>query len=244
MNIRIVIDPKWEYLNDFIHSIPITFDASGVVIYDERNKIRLFDTPAGSVVVKSYAVPHLVNRIVYGNFRKSKARRAYEYGKEIIACGFDTPEPVAYIETVHGALFGRSYFVSLPSRYSRDFREISDFPPTPQTERILVDFARFTARLHDNRILHEDYTPGNIRFGAGEGNPGFGFELIDTNRMKFCDVSMETACRNMADLYIIDEQYRLLARSYAEARGFDADECEKLLLRVRVPKTEGWFIEQ
>lgn len=237
MRKSISVNPRWESLRGFVESLAESYDSQGETIYDERNKIKRFRTPEGVLIVKSYRVPHLINRIVYGNFRKSKARRAYEHGFEILSKGFQTPEPVAFVETKCGVLFGKSYFVSFESRYGRDFREISDFPPTPEKETILRNFARFTADLHESRIFHKDYTPGNIRFGKGEGQEGrenFGFELIDTNRMRFGSVSMDDACRSMRTLCKEDGQYRFLAREYAACRGFDPDECESLMLRRRI----------
>ena len=47
--------------------------------------------------VKRYRVPHLINRVIYRFFRQPKAVRAYEYALRLVAKGFETPAPIAYI---------------------------------------------------------------------------------------------------------------------------------------------------
>jgi hypothetical protein len=46
---------------------------------------------------------------------------------------------------------------------------------------------------------------------------------------------MKMACKNLDSLCIEDDMYRLVARKYAEARGFNVAECERLMLKYRDP---------
>jgi hypothetical protein len=47
-------------------------------------------------------VPHLINKIVYKKFRKSKARRSYEYATLLLDKGIGTPQPIAFLENLIG----------------------------------------------------------------------------------------------------------------------------------------------
>ena len=83
-----------------------------VVFCNKRNVVEKV-TIAGEVfVVKRYKRPILINRIIYCFFRKSKARRAYEYAVELLKRGVDTPYPVAYFEQYKNGLFDCGIFIS------------------------------------------------------------------------------------------------------------------------------------
>jgi hypothetical protein len=58
---KIVINPEFEALRDFVESIPAKFAHEGRIIYDARNQIRVFTLPNGTEVnVKRYCVPMLL----------------------------------------------------------------------------------------------------------------------------------------------------------------------------------------
>lgn len=77
--------------------------------------------------------------------------------------GIGSPAPVGYYSTGSWLLFGRSYFVCLKSDCPYTYR---DFEKTvfPNQEQILRAIARTTAMLHENGLLHKDYSAGNILF--------------------------------------------------------------------------------
>jgi serine/threonine protein kinase len=96
-------------------------------------------------------------------------------------------------------------------------------------EYILKAFALFTAKLHESGIYHRDYSPGNILFD--EKNDEVKFCLVDINRMRFGEVSIEKGCENLARLWGQKPMFELIAKVYAEARRTDIQYCtEKMLL--------------
>ncbi|MDR1368647.1 MAG: hypothetical protein LBJ72_00780 [Dysgonamonadaceae bacterium] len=228
---KIIINPKYNFLNNFIREIPENFTSGGEIIYRGRNEIRSFHVGNDDLVVKSFKIPNVINKVVYGYFRPSKAKRSYENGIRLIENKLETPEPVAYIESFRCGCFDRSYYVSRKSLLTRHFRELSDLPQTSETPAILDEFARFSAELHEKNIFHKDYTPGNILFD--HVNRKYRFELIDMNRMKFCAVDMKMGCKNFESLYIEDDMFRFLAQRYAFYRKYDSDACEKLVMKYR-----------
>jgi tRNA A-37 threonylcarbamoyl transferase component Bud32 len=229
---KVVIHPDYAFCADFIDRLPEIFHAEGETIFKARNELKFFDVQGLEFVVKSFKTPHFINQIAYSTLRASKAERAYSHALILIEKGISTPFPVAYIEIKRYGLLYNNFFVSVKSRFHREIREISDSPDIPETYPVLTDFARFTADLHQKGIFHKDYTPGNILFGKNEDR--YDFEVVDLNRMKFCEVTMEMGCRNLRNLYFTKAQFAFIARQYAQLRGFDPDQCEKSVLKYAV----------
>jgi tRNA A-37 threonylcarbamoyl transferase component Bud32 len=193
----------------------------------------LIEVDGLKLVVKKFKVPHLINRIAYGFFRKSKARRSYEYSKMLLEKGFGAAVPVAYREDKNLGLLSTSYYISLYCDYGRDFNEFR-WVETGGREAILRDFARFTARLHDAGIQHLDYGGGNILFRQTDDKAQFC--LIDINRMRLGKVDMKQGCENFRLLYLTEEPFRILTEEYALARGFDFESCFELIKPYIHPK--------
>lgn len=91
---------------------------------------------------------------------------------------------------------------------------------------MLEAFARFTVRLHEKGICHEDFNQTNILWRHDEATGRYDFQLIDINRMKFlrrplrpdeCMINLRRlSCPAVAFLYILDR--------YAETRQWDMDD--------------------
>ncbi len=229
---KIVINPEYKYLKDFIEKVPENFNSEGETIYNERNVIKVFSVGNKNLVIKSFRIPHLINQLAYAYFRSSKAERSFCNGMRLLENNIGTPAPVAYIESKQNGLFRQSFYICEKSRFDREFRELCHNSPTDQDD-ILTGFALFTADLHKKGVFHKDYTPGNILFGKVKDR--YQFEIIDINRMKFCPVDIKMGCKNFDRLCIPDDMYLLIARNYAKARGFSEAECEKLIIKYRDP---------
>lgn len=230
MAFRTVINPAYKYLCDFIRQLPERFAQEGECLYKGRNEIRLFEAGGLRLNVKQYRIPILLNRLVYGFWRPSKAERAYRYALRLQALGVNTPSPVAYLEEKRSGILRYSYFISLQVPYSRRFYEFGT-EPLPGKEEIVRDFGIFTARLHNAGIYHKDYSPGNILFDVKEGKAEFC--LVDINRMEFGPVGMDKGCSNFARLWGKEPFFRLIAQEYAWERHFDPEECTARILKYR-----------
>lgn len=153
------------------------------MLHEGRNQIRAFDIGGESLVVKRYKRPHLFNRVMYSFFRKNKARRAYEHALRLRGMGFDTPEPVAWSEYRKDGLIADTYFVSRRSELTRS-RRPCDASRAGHAARARA-FARFTVRLHEQGICHEDFNQTNILWEYDGTAGNYRFQLIDINRMRF-----------------------------------------------------------
>lgn len=231
--LNITLSPRYEHLRAFIASLPSAIVDSGETVHNGRNLIKTFTAPDGTRLnVKRYHRPSLINAIVYSTgIRQPKGRRAYDYPPLLLAKGIETPEAVAYIEERHGGLLGFSYFVSVQCTYPNRFYEIPDDPAElyiPLAEA----FARFTARMHEARMLHRDYSPGNILWQRSDDGT-FHFSIVDINRMFFGEVSLRRGCANFARLWGPKPFFEHIARVYAQERHFDTTECLNVIMAER-----------
>ena len=224
-DMKITVNPGMEHLRQFVRQLPELFPVSGEVLHDGRNQIRAFDIGGERLVVKRYKRPSAFNAVMYSFFRKSKARRAYEHALRLRGMGFDTPEPVAWSEYRKDGLIADTYFVSRRSELTPLPQTMRRFP-APDTLPVLEAFARFTVRLHEQGICHEDFNQTNILWEYDGAAGNYRFQLIDINRMHFDDRPLSSracminlrrlSCPAVAFLYILDR--------YAETRGWDVDD--------------------
>ena len=70
---KIGVNPDFQELSSFVHELPTVFETGGKVIYKGRNELKEFDVEGKKLIVKSYQLPHLLNRIIYNFFRASKS---------------------------------------------------------------------------------------------------------------------------------------------------------------------------
>lgn len=225
---KIRINKEYEQYRQFIEETPQKFELEGKTIYKSRNEIKCFEVGDITLNVKSYKIPIFINRIIYTWFRKSKARRAFEYALKLMEKGIKTPTPIAYIEMKKGGLLHRSYFISIHEPLDGCMRIFNDFDENNEGKiEIIKEFARFTAKLHESEVLHYDYSPGNILYGkiAEEGENQYTFSLIDINRMQFRPVSVEMAGENFSRMRGNEEFFRLFATEYALARKSNVELC-------------------
>ena len=98
--------------------------------------------------------------------------------------------------------------------------------------QIFAAFGRFTARLHEQGMLHADYSMGNILFEPTK--QGAEFQLVDLNRMRFGQrINCRRGCRNFERIDTDHEALSTIAQAYAQARGYNVEECVRLVLKMR-----------
>ncbi len=255
------LHPDYQALKNFVKTLPLQFHyGKGEIIYQGRNELRRFEQNGQSLIVKSFARPHWINRIVYGIFRKSKAQRSYEYAQLLLSKGILTPQPIAYYQERCGLCFDKSYYVCAASEKTIHFKDMDKLCPAEQ-ECFLKAVGELTAKLHEAGIYHKDYSGGNILVSFGEGSrPAAAnrihsasrtsdtrncihgehsdnhtgvqaeLELLDLNRMRFGKVSPEKGYANFDRFHVNDESLRIMAIAYANARNLDTQTCIERVL--------------
>lgn len=224
---KLVLSPGYENLRYSILSLPRSFDTHGNLIYKGRNEIRQFKIEGKEIMIKSYKIPHFINRVIYGWFRSSKAERAYEYALKLLSLGIGTPTPIGYLTVRRGFLFSQSYFICLKSVCDHHYYDLikENFS---RRDEILKAIAQTTAKLHENGIYPKDYSQGNILFKEEKEN--IVIDIIDLNRMSFGKVNLEKGCKNFERLPGNREMFKVLSKEYARMRNFDEKKCiDKIL---------------
>lgn len=220
---RIIINPKYDYLSSYLHSIPSEFDKQkGGILYEARNLLRKVRIDNIELVIKSFRKPRLLNRFVYTFLRKPKALRSYQYSQILLDRGILAPDPVACILEYRNKLITRSYYVNRYER-SQTVRKLME-DSIKGNEGKLHAFSEFLVDLHQKGVLHLDLSPGNILMHTSDTH-GYEFSLIDVNRMKFqSKIDIKTACYNLRRLCTSREVLEYIASEYAMIRGWDKDD--------------------
>ena len=234
---KIVISNRFEKIRKYIESIPSRNENMGEAIYSARNTIYRSDESGIDLTIKSFKIPHLLNRVIYTFFRKSKARRSYEYATKLLEMGINTPQPIAYIETFSCGLLSHSYYVCSMIDSAQNVRH---WETSPDSDKIIEGTARMMALLHRNHVWHRDFTPGNILY-----DKNWKFFLIDINRMQFDVTSRHKLMSNFSGIHDESpEEIGKLARKYAHLTGIDADsvaaEAIKLNHKFWVKRYRKW----
>lgn len=228
-----LINKKYEHLRGWLERLPGDFEQLGEVIYDKRNQLRVITAPDGTLVnAKRYCVPHAINRVVYSlGIRQPKGLRAFTYPTRLLERGIATPEPIAYIEPRNACgLLKETYFVSVQSQLRHTLYEVGDASEGTY-EELAGALGRYTAMMHESKVLHLDYSPGNILWDKDE--QGYHFAVVDINRMHFGQVDIGDGCAALRRLWGPKRFVELVARSYARARGFDEEEAVRLTMQAR-----------
>ena len=196
------------------------FNSTGVLFGDgKRNIIKLFDFEGKTINIKSFKIPNLVNIIAYKYFRKSKARRSFEYANKLLKNGIGTPEPIAYFENFDFLGLKESYYVSEHLQCDLTYRELVEIPDYPDHENILRQFTRFSYALHQKGIEFIDHSPGNTLIKkTTDGN--YEFFLVDLNRMQFHEsMSFEMRMNNLRRLTPYKVMVSVMSNEYAKVSG-------------------------
>jgi len=217
------------FLKSQLFELIENFNNSGFVFADgARNSIKLFDIDNLKLNVKSFKKPHLLNSIIYKYFRKSKARRSFEFATILLENKIGTPQPIAYFENSNFLGLKDSFYISEHLECDLTFRELVQIPDFPESEIILRQFIKFSYNLHQKGIEFLDHSPGNTLIK--KGNDGkYNFFLVDLNRMSFHkSMSFKVRMKNLCRLTPKKEMITIMSNEYAKISG----ESEQLIFET------------
>ena len=209
-----VLDERYRSL---LETIREHFHEAKQSIWDKRNKIKIVHFGDKEITVKLFKTPHMINKLAYTFIRPSKAARSYENSLRIKAF---VPLPIGYVEYKKFGLIHDSYFVSEHYNYDFTIREPLSQKEFPDKEAILEQFAHFTYRLHEAGVEHLDYSPGNILIKQISKDQ-YECKVIDVNRMKFRDLTMQERLENFAKLWADDEDLSIIIGAYTQMCGWE-----------------------
>lgn len=227
------ISPDFAAHKEFIMNLPKAFSCSGETLYEGRNVVKAFSSNGVQLVVKRFKRPNIVQAVTYTFFKKSKAERAYLFGRMIRERGFNTPKEVAFIEIKRNGLLQDSYFVAT----SCTLPPLSKLIRRPDFDRnVAAQLGRYVAELHEKGVLHGDLNLSNILYDrASDGSCTFW--LIDTNRSVFKQPTRNDCLENLKRLTHERPLLEHIVRNYAAARGWQGDDTVENVMR-RLTKFE------
>lgn len=207
------------------------FSTTGILFGDgQRNKIKIFELEGKTINIKYFKIPHLINKIAYKYFRKSKARRSFEYATTLLEKGIGTPQPIAFFENYDFIGLKDSYYVSEHLQCDLTFRELVEFADFPDHDTILRQFIKFSFDLHEKGIEFLDHSPGNTLIKKNEAG-NYDFFLVDLNRMNFHDnMDFDSRMKNLSHLTPKKEMIAVMSNEYSKlyATQTEAEIFEKM----------------
>lgn len=213
----VVINKEFKSKEIELRNYITNFNSSGKLFGDgQRNKIKLFELEGKMINIKSFKIPNLINKIAYKYFRKSKAKRSFEYATTLLEKGIGTPQPVAYLENYSWLGLKDSYYASEHLETELTFRELVEIPNYPDHENILRQFTKFSFDLHEKGIEFLDHSPGNTLIKKA-AHAQYNFYLVDLNRMNFHDkMDFDSRMKNLSRLTPKKEMIAVMSDEYAK----------------------------
>ncbi|MGL2986668.1 lipopolysaccharide kinase InaA family protein [Flavobacterium sp. RSSA_27] len=214
---KYVVSPLFAAFDTKIQECISTFQSSGILFGDgQRNTIKLFEWDDCTINIKSFKIPNLINKIAYRYFRKSKARRSFEYATTLLEKGIGTPQPIAYLENYNWLGLTSSFYVSEHLETELTFRELVEVPNYPEHEIILRQFTKFCFDLHEKGVEFLDHSPGNTLIKK-VGEEHYAFYLVDLNRMNFhSTMDFDMRMKNLSRLTPKEEMIAVMSEEYAK----------------------------
>jgi hypothetical protein len=225
---KLLLNPKYENFKEALLNIQTIFKSSDESIHKARNELKIVELHGIKCVVKSFKVPHLINRIAYTHIREGKAKKSYTNALKLQALHVNTPEPIGIIEFFSSGLLSESYFISIYEPYDFTIREVFHHK-VEDTQNILKEFAHFSYDIHQKGVWHVDYSLGNILITKQTN--GYKFSLVDINRMQFKTIPSEEGLKNFNKFWAKDKNdLIIIAKEYARLASFDEEKAIKIVL--------------
>lgn len=233
---KAVVNPKYEQLRSFIENILSHSYKVDKTYRNFRNIVEDITEKGIRMVVKTFKKPTEFNRIVYSFLRPTKAKRSYEYSLRLMENGVDVPEPIGYIEKNKGLFFHTGCYISLYT----DFQPISDYlnrkVSDEDVKAFISSFAVYAADFHSKGFVHNDFNIDNILYKVEDGH--FCFKLIDLNRVKFNNRSLQKCAKDLSNVHFKPEMMSLVISLYCQARNLDVEKFSRMIGKSR-SKSKG-----
>jgi hypothetical protein len=206
------------------------FEEGTLLVQGSRNVIKSNILDGERVNIKFFQKPGIIKALIYSFFRATKAKRSYDYANYLIKNSIPTPFPIAYIEERNSLnLLANSYYISQQIAYDFTIRELIHDAQFPNRTIILEQFAEFTFKMHEANINFLDHSPGNTLI-IKKSDILYDFYLIDLNRMKFENMSIENRMDNFKKMWLSKAMVNVVSKKYAQLSNQPEEKLRQILL--------------
>ena len=216
-------------MDKLILNVIKNFENEGdLLVAGKRNVIKTF--PYNNIIlnIKSFKIPILINGIIYRYFRKSKARRSFEYATILLQKNIGTPKPIGYYENKNILRLLESYYVCEHIKVDFVFNDLFQ-NHHKDLDNILTQLGHFCFQLHEAGIEFKDHSPGNTLIKKNESG-NYDFFLIDLNRMKFHkEMDFNLRMKNLCRLTPSEYHIKVISASYAKLYNKPEEEVFNLM---------------
>ncbi len=228
MPFKYTLNPKYKHFKNELLNIKNIFNTAQESIHKARNELKIIELNGVKCVVKSFKIPHAINRVAYTFLRDGKAKKSYLNAIRLTELDVTTPEPIGIIEFFSSGLLTESYFISVYEPYDFTIREVFHHK-VENFQEILKQFAKFTYEIHQKGVWHVDYSLGNIL--VTKQDKQYKFSLVDINRMEFKVISAYEGLKNFNKFWAKDDNdLIILATEYAKLAKLDEKKATKILV--------------
>jgi len=244
VEMNVIFTEDFSKYKEEILGILKNFGSGGTMIGSGgRNVIKFFAVKDRLFNFKSFKQHNIINRHVYKFYRKSKARRSFEYAHLLLENNFYTPKPIAYIENHDFIGLTSSYYVSEQLEDSFTLEEILYDREFAGRIDIIKGYTQLIYNLHEHGIQFIDNAAGNFLIRKEEGH--YRFYIVDLNRMNFFEhIEINKRLKNFARFTLDKEIMTIIGEEYARLSGQSIDFClnkifdasRKMLLKRKVKK--------
>jgi hypothetical protein len=228
----ITIHPNYQNQKDaIIVLVNSFFDTDDSIVKGSRNSIKTNFLGNEKVNIKFFQKPGLFKSIIYSFFRSSKAKRSYQNANYLIDNTVQTPFPVAFIENYNAlGLLTNSFYICHHIDFDFTMRELLHDPLFENRKKIVQQFTEFTFAMHEAKINFLDHSPGNTLI-TKLNSENYTFHLVDLNRMKFENLSLENRMDNFKKMWLSKTMIKIVAAKYAQLSNQNYENLHKILLK-------------
>lgn len=228
---KIILNPNYiKSEKSILQLVNSFFDQGNLIVQGSRNTIKSNFLENETINIKFFKKPGFIKSIIYSFFRSTKAKRSFDYANYLIDHLIETPIPIAYVEERNSLGFlGDSFYICQQIDYDFTIRELIHDPLFLNRNEILEEFTEFTFKMHEAKVNFLDHSPGNTLI-IKNGNGRYDFFLIDLNRMKFEDLSIEMRMDNFKKMWLSKQMVKVVAKKYAELSNLSEEKLYKILL--------------
>jgi hypothetical protein len=203
--------------------------AASKAALDERRQV--------DVVVKSFGSAGLAK--LKSLVQPSKAAKAWRGAQALVAAGFRTAPPIAYLERRRRGFVSESFFVAGRLAGPVEIRGLLRDLPREKLEPLLAALAGELARAHGRGLLHRDLSDGNVLVDS-DGS-AFRFFFLDTNRVRVRRrLGAASRAKNLVRLGVPPDLRPFFLDRYAAAPGRPPGPGFRLWYRLAKGTFAGW----